>query len=136
MSHLYVTQERDNGRSIDCAIGVYSSLLLALIYTVKAYESGLLYMFDVTINGYSLDTEVVDIDVYRATNLIAVNDENTVCNKNITVLNVYLSKETENATEIINDLCKATGFLWAHSDFNPDQYSIIYTITKDKQNKG
>jgi hypothetical protein len=89
-------------------------------------------LFDVTINSYALDTEVDTIDVYRATTLITVTDKNTVCDKNITVLNVYFSEETENPTEIINDLCKATGFMWTHSDLKPGKYSNIYTILKDK----
>ena len=136
MSHLYVTQEREFGCAVNSTIGVYTSLLSALINAVKAYEAGILSEFDVSINTYVPDTEVTFVNVYRAINTVVVTDQNTVCDETSTVLNVYLSKEIENTTEIINDLCKATGFLWVHSDLNPDQYSIIYTIIKDKQSKG
>ncbi len=136
MSHLYVTQERALGYPVNSTIGVYTSLLSALVNAVKAYESGILSEFDVSINTYIPDTEVRFVKTYRPINAVVVTDQNTVCDETSTVLNVYLSKEIENTTEIINDLCKATGFLWAHSDLNPDQYSIIYTIIKDKQSKG
>ena len=140
MSHLYVTQEHEPGYPVNSTIGVYTSLLSALVNTVKAYESGILSEFDVSINTYVPDTEVTFVNTHRSINAVVVTDQNTGCDETAVELNVYLSKEIENTTEIINDLCKATGFLcrifFIHCDPPSDQYSDIYTIVKDKQSKG
>lgn len=93
MSHLYVTQERALGCPVNSTIGVYTSILSALVNTVKAYESGILSEFDVSINTYIPDTEVRFVNVYRAINAVVVTDQNTDCDETSTVLNVYLSKE-------------------------------------------